>query len=159
MLGAFVLAITLTSVAADKLEAARAAYLDIENERAQQLLDEALAAQPTDDEWLQIQEMRAVMYAAYDRRNEARETMRTIIERRPGYTPPPQSSPKILEAYGAAKAIDMNAPPPPPRWYANKWIWIGAGVVAAAATTWAIIAYNNPDAPDGTYPVVRFGGQ
>lgn len=158
MLAALVIATVCSSVAADKLEQARSAYLEVENDRAFQLLDQALAAEPTDEEWLAIQEMRAIMYATYDRRTEARDTMRTIIERRPAYTPPPQSSPKILEAYGAAKAIDMSVAPPVKHWYANKWMWIGLGVVAAAATTTAILIYNNPDAPRGTYPVVRFGG-
>lgn len=159
MLLALVMCSALSTAAADKLDAARAAYLEVENERALQLLNEALLLEPTDDEWLAIQEMRAVIHATYDRRTEARDTMREIIARHPDYRPPPQSSPKILEAYGAAKAIDLRQAPPVPHWYTNKWVWLGVGVAAVAASTFAIIAYNNPDAPNGSYPVVHFGGQ
>lgn len=150
---------------ADTVAAARAAYLDVEHERAMRLLEQALQESPNDAQWIEIHELQAVIHVTYDRRNQARDAMKQILLRRRDYVPPPQSPPKILEAYGAAKAeltrqgIDMQAPPPePPRWYTNKWLWLGVGVVAAGVTTYVLLQYNDPDAPRADFPIVRFGG-
>ncbi len=161
---ALVCSVSATAVAAaPSLREAQSAYADDEYDKALALLDQATHEAPDDDEWVSIHELMAIIHAIFDQRDETRDAMLRILERRPRYSPPELSAPKILEAYGAARAIyershpavEMSIAPPAQPIYSRWWFWAGAaGAVAIGAL--AIFAATSQDAPSSDLGTVKF---
>ena len=157
----------IAHAAAPSLEQARAAYAEADNDRALALLDQATHEAPNDTEWTAIYELMTTIHAAYGRREDARDAMLQLIERNPRYVPPDKSSPKILEAYGAARALYERAHPqlvltppvplpPSTPVYERAWFWIAAGGVVAALGTYLAVRYANPGTPAGDFTGGKF---
>ncbi|HSI05966.1 MAG: hypothetical protein ACAI38_23160 [Myxococcota bacterium] len=152
--------------------AAQRAYDAVRYDDAEALLYRA--ANETNDakELTAIYELLATIHLVRNRDTRAVDAMTELLTRVPTYVPSADNSPKIWEAYRRARnaqlaaaqarqleqeraaaqaALVAPAPPPPTHWYASPWVWVGVGVVVAAATTFIVVRYANPSAPDGDF--------
>ena len=152
--------------------AAQRAYDAVRYDDAEALLYRA--ANETDDakELTAIYELLATIHLVRNRDTRAVDAMTELLTRVPTYVPSSDDSPKIWEAYRHARnaqlaaararqaeqervqqALVSPAPPPPPptHWYASPWLWVGVGAVLTAATTFVVVRYANPGAPDGDF--------
>lgn len=108
-------------------------------------------------------------YAIFKRQSESESTFVELLERDPAFAPADSESPRIREAFQAAKArrvvsqsepipaapapdptqVVVTAPPPEPN---RTWLWVGAGavVVAAAVTVLLIVRPWDKDEPRPT---------
>lgn len=103
-------------------------------------------------------------YAIFKRQSEAESTFVELLERDPSFAPADSESPRIREAFQAAKlrrVVSQPAPIPPPTPPQGlvttpppepnrTWLWVGAGagvVVAAAVTVLLIVRPWDKDEP------------
>lgn len=165
--------------------AARRAYGDVRYDDAEALLYRAISEAQDDKAFIDIYELLATIHLVRNREQRAVDAMSELLARVPTYVPGASDSPKIWESYRKARretlakadrerealaALEAErekarrasqismAPAPPPaetRWYAKPWVWVGVGVLVAAGTTFALVRYSHPSAPDGDFGPVR----
>ncbi len=114
-------------------------------------------------------------YAIFKRSAEAESTFDELLQRDPSFAPADSESPRIREAYVAAKArrvvaaplppeiatpapvVTATATPPPPA-QGKTWLWVAGGlVVAAGIATLLILRPWEDDEPGRTVPDSQLG--
>ena len=114
-------------------------------------------------------------YAIFKRSAEAESTFHELLQRDPSFAPADSESPRIREAYVAAKArrvlmaplppeiaapapvVTATAAPPPPT-HDKTWLWVAGGVVITAGiATLLILRPWEDDEPGRRVPDSQLG--
>ena len=95
------------------LTKAQKAYENLDYERVTPLLNRALKGKPTDEEKQQIFFLLGTMHTIYGRDQQAKDSFVQLLELSPDFELPPDTSPKIAEAFEQARGTRPVAQPEP----------------------------------------------
>ena len=138
------------------LEQARQATADLEFEKVAALLELALTERSDAGESIEIYERLATIHVMFKRTADAESAFVHLLQLKPDYSLPADSSPKVVAVFRSAKNRLTAAPPPitkvlrdtPTPMYETWWFWTAVGVVVvgvtAAGSAWA---YTHPRFP------------
>jgi tetratricopeptide (TPR) repeat protein len=121
-------------------------------------VERALKDRLTLPEQRRAYELRGVALAAFDRRDEAIDSFRRVLELDPNYLPSPFLSPKVRAVIDEARRRTLGSeesrllsPPgaqaePAPPLHTRWWFWTAVGVAAAGAGVGAYV-FTRPNLP------------